>query len=461
MILWKETVMTERRRVRLAATALFVLSLIFTADIRAETEKLRPVREIGLRQPVPGSSGGLFAHDLDSDGELEMLVTSKGYIGAYELKGDPLWVKQADIAFFDTAHHPSAIAGDLDGDDVHEVAYGDPETRIHFLNGTTGEEERTLDTPGEPRAMMIANLRGKGDRDIILQYSQTEIAAIRAGDGSVLWRTGKYRCIEHSSARVADLDGDGLDEVAGATIIDHDGKKMNSWDLGHAYRWMDSMVIADVVEGGPLEVVLAEQLGAKSRTDVVNPERVVFRALNPWNWEDPDKVAVGDFDPESAGLEIFNRSSGGDGTGPRGNEEPYANEQCPWILNSRGDLMTKYYVNDYKPSWWTGHGLEEIFRIDWDGDERHEILAKERHKIGAAAIINPMNGRFKTVFRVKAARVYAADIMDDFREEAVVLDQDGTLKVFACREPAPTEKPSYWNQQHYRRQKQNWNYYSP
>lgn len=453
--------MSHRTRIRTIMAVLLLLILVSPSVVPGAADEMEPIRVVRLRQPVPESSGGLFAHELDGDGQMELLVTSEGHVGAYELKGAPLWVRRVEISFFDTAHHPSAIAGDLDGDGVQEVAYGDKETRIHFLDGKTGREERVLETPGKPRAMAVANLRGKGDRDIILQYSQTEIAAIRADDGSVLWRTDEYRCIEHSPLRQADLDGDGLDEVAGATIIDHDGTRMNSWDLGGAYRNMDSMVIADVEQGGPLEVVLAEQRGVHSHTDVVNPDRIVFRSLNPWNWEDPDKVAAGDFDPESAGLEVFNRSSGGDGVGPRSNEEPYAHEQCPWVLDARGHLMAKYYVNDYKPSWWTGHGIEEIFRIDWDGDEQDEILAKERHKVGAAAIINPMNGGFKKIFRVKAARVYAADVRGDYREEAVVLDRGGSLKVFACTSPAPMAKPSYWNQQHYRRQKQNWNYYSP
>lgn len=439
-----------------------ILPVVFgPAAAYSAVQQVSPARRISLEQPVPDAGGGLFAHDLDGDGHMELVVTGKGRIGGYEVSGEKMWVTECEINFFDGAHHPSAVAGDLDGDGDQEVAYLDGATSIHFLDGKTGSPEKTLETPGKPYAMAIADLRGEGDRDVVLQYSQTEIAAVRADDGSVLWRTNEYRCIEHSPLRQADLDGDGRDEVAGAVIIDHDGKRMHSWDLGDAYRWMDSMVIADVVPGYPLEVCLAEQRGHQSHTDVVNPDRIVFRALNPWNWEDPDKVAVGDFVPDSAGLEIFNRSSGGDGVGPRSDEEPYANEQCPWVLNAAGDLLIKYYVNDYKPSWWTGHGLEEICRIDWDGDEKDEIVAKERHTVGAGAILDPMTGGFRRIFRVKALRIYAADVLGDFREEVVVLDQDGSLKVFTCRAPAPQRKPRYWELQHYRRQKQNWNYYSP
>lgn len=278
----------------------------------------------------------------------------------------------------------------------------------------------------------------------------------------MLWDTEEYRGIEHSPLRQADLDGDGRDEVAGATIIDHDGKKMNPWDLGDVYLNMDSFVIADIVPGGPLEIALAEQRGAASHTDVVNPERIVFRSLNPWNWEDPDKLAVGDFDPARPGLEIFNRSSGGDGSAPRGDEEPFQYEEAPWVIDAQGQLLTKYYVNDKKPDWWTGHGLEEICRIDWDGDATDELVGKERHKSGAVAIFEALSGTFRAIFPAQAVRVYAADLFGDSREEVVIVDERGTLRIIANAEDNPNPpKPSPWSQQHYQRQKQNWNYYSP
>lgn len=413
-----------------------------------------------LQQPVPNSGGGLFVHDLNGDGLFDFVVTSEKHIGAYAHDGSALWVKSLDIKLWPYYHHPSAIAGDMDGDGKQEVAFL-TSTGITIVDAATGVEEKALPC-GQANAMAIANLRGLGDRDAILQYSQTELRAIRLDDGSQLWQTDEYRGIEHSPLRQADLDGDGLDEVAGASIIDHDGTRMNSWDLGDTYRHMDSIVIADIVPGYPLEVALAEQRGARSHTVVVNPDRIVFRSLNPWNWEDPDKLAVGDFDPARPGLEAFNRSSGGDGTCPRGKEEPYKHEEGPWVLDAEGNLIAKYYLNDKKPPWWTGHGLEEICRIDWDGDGVDEIVGKERHKNGAGAIVNPMTGDFKEIFPGKATSIYAADIQGDYREEVITIDEDGYVKVFWNEAPnnnAP--RPKYWMQQPYRRQKQNWNYYSP
>ncbi|GMW03342.1 MAG: hypothetical protein AMXMBFR84_44760 [Candidatus Hydrogenedentota bacterium] len=421
-------------------------------------------REFPLEQPFPADAvlGGLFVHDLDNDGRMDFLVSSEGHVGAYSHDGAKMWGWLGNIKLFEYSHHPSVIAGDLDGKDGEEIAFLQKDNTLRVLNAATGESKYLLGSLGKPVAIGIANLRGKGDRDIVVQYDFTHLRAIQGEDGKTLWETGEYKSIEHSPFRQADLDGDGLDEIAGAALIDHDGRLMNNWVLDGNHESMDSMIIADIEPGGPLEVALAEQRGSNSHTDVVNKDRILWRTLNPWDWEDPDKLVVGEFDTSKPGLEVFNRSSGGDGVAPRGDEEPFVEEEAPWVLDSKGELITKYYLNDKKPSWWTGHGLEEIFRIDWDGDSQDELLGKERHKVGAGAIVDAITGEFRLIYPVKAIRIYAANIEGDSREEVIVLDESGTLQIFAntATNPHPP-KIDPWSQNHYRRQKQNWNYYSP
>jgi hypothetical protein len=401
----------------------------------------------------------MFVHDINGDSLMDFVVTSEGHVGVYDHSGKPLWIWEGPLKLIDYSHHPSAIAGDLDGDKMQEVAVFNQRHEIVVLEGGSGVPQYVLGNLGRPIAMCIANLRGLGDRDIVLQYDLTHLRAVRAEDGKELWETRDYRAIEHSPLRQADLDGDGRDEIAGAALIDHNGERMHSWELDGSHQSMDSMVIGDIIPGGPLEVALAEQRGHRSRTDVINSERIVWCTLNPWNWEDPDKLAVGDFDPARPGLEVFNRSSGGDGTAPRGREEPFVCEEAPWVLDSQGQVLTKYYVNDHKPEWWTGHGLEEISCLDWDGDAADELVGTERHKSGAVAIVDPLTGEFRRIFRVEALRTYAADVEGDTREEILVLDRSGYIKVFSNPAPNPhPKKPSPWVKNQYRRQKQNWNY---
>ncbi|MCC6695572.1 MAG: hypothetical protein IT365_08075 [Candidatus Hydrogenedentes bacterium] len=430
----------------------------------ADPREVPATREFALAQPFPADAvlGGIFVHDLDKDGHMDFVVSSEGHVGAYRHDGESLWVWKGNIRLFEYSHHPSVIAGNLDGGNDEEVAFLLEDFTLQVLNAANGEAKYQLNNLGRPVAIGVANLRGLGDQDIVLQYDLTHLRAIQGEDGKTLWETHDYKSIEHSPFRQADLDGDGLDEIAGAALIDHGGKLMHEWVLDGRHESMDSIVIADIEPGGPLEVALAEQRGANSHTDVVNCERILWRTLNPWNWEDPDKLVAGDFDPERPGLEVFNRSSGGDGVAPRGEEEPFVEEEAPWVLDAHGELIMKYYVNDKKPEWWTGHGLEEIFRIDWDGDAKDELAGKERHKVGAGAIVDAITGEFLFVFRVNAVRFYVADIEEDSREEVIVLDESGLIKVFANAAPNPhAPKPSPWKRSEYRRQKQNWNYYSP
>ena len=132
------------------------------------------------------------------------------------------------------------------------------------------------------------------------------------------------------------------------------------------------------------------------------------------------------------------------------------------MLDASGNLIAKYYLNDHKPAWWTGHGLEEICRIDWYGDGKDYLVGKERHKNGAGTIVDALTGEFKIIFPGEAVRIYAADVIGDAREEVLTIDQRGVIKIFWNNlQPGSKTALSYWTFQHYRRQKQNWNYYSP
>jgi hypothetical protein len=218
-----------------------------------------------------------------------------------------------------------------------------------------------------------------------------------------------------------------------------------------------------------LEVVLAEtHHQTVSNSIIVNEDRIITLTPPAWSGDDPDKLAVGDFNTNREGLEVFCRSSGGDGTCSRQEVDIY--ELCPWAHDAKGNVLNKYLLNDIpsKPSWWTTGGIEEIVRIDWDGDDTDEILGKERFASspdyvgGAVAVLNPITGEFKKVFQAEAIRAYAADILGDYREEIIVVEfSTSKVKIFWNDQPNTNSKPRYWEKNEYRRQKQNWNYYSP
>ncbi len=269
-------------------------------------------------RPENDNRGSLFACELDGDGQIDFLVTSPGAIGAYGHNGELLWLKHDDIRLSRSANGgtgypgsqaPGAIYGNDYGNGNSFIAYLTHQGKLIIRRGRTGELERAFEFPGG-QGLAIANLQGKGDQDAIIQYGQTELRAINLITGKTLWHTKDWFGIEHSQVRTADIDGDGRDEILGPILLDAKGNRLGSWDLRRDRSThlgsLDSLAMGDIVPGNPLEVVLAEQ-GGNNEAITFNVKQILWgrrRDNIPPTGQcarerDPDKVAVGDFDPDS------------------------------------------------------------------------------------------------------------------------------------------------------------------
>jgi len=307
---------------------------------------------------------------------------------------------------------------------------------------------------------MIADFRGAGDdRDILLQATNHKgyrvgrhLAAYAADDllqGRVakpLWRTDRFVSCNHNGARIADLDGDGRDEVLGATIYSPKGKL-----LARAAKYsghIDSVFVADVRPDKPgLEVVLLEEGGGDSNcVQVVGCRGPIWRMH--FKRQEPQNAAVGRFREGSDEIFIWCRSR-------------YPTHQKPFVFDSRGRKVFDYAMDDAAPKGWTDSGVEVIHTIDWTGRRQQLACAKERHCEGDVCIFEPLTGRFVEHFKQKADRLYVADVVGDWREEVIVLS-GSNLYIYQnpARNPRPDE-PRLWTRRNYRRLKQCHNYYSP
>ncbi len=423
---------------------------------------------IALRTPPDDSGlGGVVVADVNNDGLLDYLVTKPGSVGAYDHFGKVLWLKKTDVRLAAPAeskglpgwHGPGICAGDVDGDGRTEVLFLTGDGKVHICDGATGEEERAL-RPWEPEEiehwqhLVIANFRGRGDRDLLLQACQKAPGykmgrylaafAIENLDGKPLWYTDSYLGCAHNGARVADIDGDGKDEVLGGTIFDEDGsrtKMVYPKFRGH----FDSIYVYDVRPDVPgLEVVLLEE--GSNCVACVTKDEVLWRT--DFKRQEPQNAAIGNFDPERPGLEIWCRSR-------------YNEHQKPWTFDARGKVISTYNMDDVAPKGWTVRGVEVICAIDWEGGEKQLAAAKERHRSGDICIFDPITGRFIKRWKEHADRIYIADVSGDWREEIIVLN-GSELHIYHNDAPNPNPpRPRQWTKNHYRRSKMTWNYYSP
>ena len=419
--------------------------------------------------PAPeDSAGGIIVADLDRDGLLDYVVTVPGHIAAYGHAGNKLWVAHIDVRVGASSERvglpghngPGVQAADIDGDNHTEVLFLTQDSRLHVMAGANGEKKWSvaLEPPeGAERweHAVVANFRGKGLRDVLLQATNAEgyrvghhlaafaLDALEQGRTEPLWQRDDFLACAHNGARIADLDGDGRHEVLSGDVLSPTGELRYKIPLkGH----IDSIFVADVRPDVPgLEVVALEE-GGGNRVFLFNAEGLLWET-DYQHWE-PQNAAVGQFDLGHAGLEVWCRSR-------------FNTHQKPFVFDALGQLITQYEMDNVAPEDWTASGVEVIYAIHWTGDGRQLAAAKERHTSGDVAVFDPISGAFVARFEDKADRFFVADVSGDWREELVVL-AGNELRIYHNPEPNPNpHRPRLWRQPHYRDSRMTYNYYSP
>lgn len=424
---------------------------------------------IPLDIPAPqDSAGGILVADLTNDGLLDFLVTVPGHIAARAHDGRPLWTLRIDVRVGGSSEReglpghnaPGVTAADIDGDGRCEVLFLTDSRRLHVVDGETGEQRWTAQPPYPDKSerwehLVVANFRGQGDRDLLLQTTNQDgyrvgsfLAAyalddLREGRYEPLWQRDDFLTCAHNGARIADLTGQGRHHVLGGDILGPDGQLLYKIPLRGHLDAIGAYKVRDDIPG--LQVVAVEE-GGPQRVFLYNHEGLIWEA-DYQRWE-PQNFAVGRFDPARTGLQIWNRSR-------------FNVHQRPFVFDAHGQLITQYDLVDVAPPDWTESGVELIWSIHWTGGEKQLAAATERHKSGDVAIFDPLTGRFVQRFPERADRLLVADVSGDWREELVVLN--GTeLRIYHNPDPNPhPNRPRLWLDDHYRRAKLTYNYYSP
>ncbi len=424
---------------------------------------------IRLDIPAPqDSAGGIIVANVDNDGRMDYLVTVPGHVAAYANDGTKLWVLKTDVIVGGSSENeglpghngPGVAAGDVDGDGRCEVVFLTKDSTLHILDGQTGREKNTAGPPHPDQAerwevAMLADFRGTGgDRDVLLQATNKDgyrmgkflaaysVAGLLRGD-KPRWQADDFVGCAHNSARLADLDGDGRDEVLGATILSADGTPL-AQAVPDRYH-MDSVFVADVRPDKPgLELVLLEE--GSNHVQVIGRDGPIWR--EHFKRQEPQNAAVGRFREGSEEVFIWCRSR-------------YNEHQKPFVFDSSGKKVFDYSMDDVAPAGWTARGVEIIHTIDWTGEPQQLACATERHKSGNVCLFEPLTGKFVKHLEEKADRLYVADVTGDWREEIIVLNGN-ELHVYHndAANPRP-QRERLWTDRNYRRLKQCHNYYSP
>jgi len=423
--------------------------------------------------------------DLNGDCLMDYVVTVPGHIAAYDNRGRKLWIVNTDIRLsmdseqwgLPGQHAPGVQAADVDGDGHVEVLFLTEDSTVHAIDGATATEEWTAkpavpDGASQWEHLVVASFHGRGDTDILLQATNKDgyrmgrylsahrISDLAKGNLTPVWRTEGFLACAHTAARVADLDGDGKDEVIGGTILNSEGQVLYKFPLtGH----IDAITVADVRPDIPgLEVVALEEGNRREkerdRVFLANPAGLIWQ-VNHENRE-PQDAAVGDFDPAGPDLEIFCRSRGtGLAAKPISVEKFPANGyQKPFVLDSRGRVISDYSTKDVVPDGWTPMGLQVCQTIHWDGTPRALVVATEREQNGNVGIFDPIGGGFLLHLKEqKADRLFVADVSGDWREEFIILNGN---ELYVYHNDAPNPNPGrkrFWSDAHYVRNKMTWN----
>lgn len=486
-----------------------LLSLLMPILILAG-EAVKHLEFTVAEEPYSWGGGNIFVIDVNGDSQLDFVIRGESGVYIYEQDGDLLWFKAINVPLaydWDTQRYNQGVtygAGDVDGDSQVEIVALDDNNTLHVFDPITNTTEKSilltsyLLSEQKCAHVAIVNLRGKGDCDAIVQtndltpengitdsykyYINRSLIALNMETGDTLWTveqdnicTGSsghyegYWGVTHGPFFAADVDWDGLDEVVGGNMIDDDGTEI---DLGYNRNWiykssdyidhLDALGVGDLRPGLPgFEWVVTEEDNNGNtnwNTTLLSINNLIWQ--KEYNNEEPQNVAIGDFDLTKNYCEIWNRSK--------------SNPQHPWIFDYQGNGFADYDMSVVLPSGFNSAGnnlgLEIIWTIDWDGSGREYIAGKARKATGTErniGVFDAISGdsiwtSLQLSGNIATHVLYVADVLNDPREELVIYDlNDSKIKVYGNSASEPGGLADKWEDPLYRRLKQNWNYYSP
>lgn len=425
--------------------------------------------KIDLKLPPPSTSaGGIVTAPITQNGLMDFVVTGPGHIGLYGHFGGQLWHQEADIRVTTQSelnglpgdHAPGVQIADIDGDKRLEIIYLDNQGVLHALDGVSGREEWNSNPPcpvecAQWELAAICNLRGFGDRDIILQstnkngyrlgrYLQAySIEDLMMKNYAPLWERHDYFGCAHGGIRLADINQDGRDEVLGGSIITSEGEGLPGVPLtaNNESNHIDALFPANIrVDVPGIETVILEH-GGENRVFVHNYDQLIWQSHH--KHLKPKYAVAGAFGENPSDRFIWCAANSG-------------NSRLPFVFNQVGEVVvdgeeTPGYQTDF---WKTG--VENVSIIHWDGGHQQFACGRSKGASRTACIFNPLTGEIIKKLTDHADRVYVVDVSGDWREE-VVIQSGSRLLIFSNEDKNPNpDLTRFWDNPVYERAKMNY-----
>ena len=366
-----------------------------------------------------------IVYDLDGDGRAELMVkTANGTIdGTGQVLGDS------------TADHRNKAGRILEGAEFITVFDGLTgralDTKPYIPE--RGELKAWGDDRGNRSERYLAGVGyfggSKASAFFCRGYYTRSVIAAWDWDGRELnnrwtfdtntpeWKS--YAGQGNHNLRIADVDGDGLDEITyGSMAVDHNGRGLYNTGMGHGdalhlivspkdnslYIWdchENKQDGSDLRDAGTGKIVFQ----IKSRTDV-------------------GRAMAADIDPNNPGMEMWSTDSHG-------------------IRNMKGEIVsTAKDANDPQHDnnlIINGRYLPVNFGIWWDGDLLrelldHETVTKYNWNEKSIDVVQKLDGVFNN--GTKSNPCLSADILGDWREEIIMRNRESTeLRIYVSTIP--------------------------
>lgn len=396
--------------------------------------------------------------------------TGTVFLDAYKMDGRRLWRIDLGRNIRAGAHYTQFMVYDLDGDGSAEVVaktadgtvdgrgkvIGDPEADyrvgvgdtqpgrkgyiasgpefLTVFSGRTGEALQTIDyipprgrlddwgdnyaNRSERYLAAVAYLDGRHPSVVMCRgyYTRSVLAAFD-WDGRQLksrWvfdtdsaRWASYAGQGNHNLRVADVDGDGCDEITyGSCAIDHDGTGLYNTGMGHG----DALHLTAFDPSSDRLQVWDCHENRRDGSDFRDAAtgKVIFQLPSG---KDVGRCMAADIDPTNYGVEMWSSASGG-----------IRNIKGEVVCDSPKGLPMNMAV------WWDGDLLREM--LDHETVSKYDWTARECRPLAKFDGCSFNNG-------TKSNPCLQGDIVGDWREEVVVRTADSkALRVYVS--PLPT-----------------------